>query len=219
MVRFVSARGTRVAALGVILLAVAQSGCNMISAAAFIVHGDNAPAEFSGLAGKRVAVVCRPTCQLQFADAVAAPELAALVGELLAKNVKGCKIVAPSEVAKWADSNNWDNYAEIGRAMKADVVVGIDLDDFGLYEGPTLYKGHAALNVRIYDMHSGSRMATWSKALPQVLWPPSAEESVSDKPEDAFRREYLGVLSEHVGELFYEHERLKGFAVDADSLK
>ncbi|HEX3997604.1 MAG TPA: hypothetical protein VHX65_03530 [Pirellulales bacterium] len=219
MVRFASARCKRIAAVCAIVAAATLGGCNLISEFAYIVHDDNTPAEFAGLAEKRVAVVCRPTFQLQFADASAAPDLAALVGELLAKNVKKCKIVPPSEVAMWADSNNWDNFIEIGHAMKADMVVGIDLEDFGLYEGPTLYQGHAVLHVWVYDMHSGTRTAVFSKKLPQTLYPPTAAVSVSDKPEDAFRRDYLGVLSDHIARLFYEHERLIDFATDADSLK
>lgn len=219
MDRSVSARRTRVVALCAILLAISLGGCNLLSVAAFIIHDDNTPAEYTGLAGKRIAVVCRSACQLQYADASAAPDLAALVGDLLSKNVRKCTVVSPSDVAMWTDSNNWDNYAEIGRAMKADVVVGLDLENFGLYEGPTLYQGRADVHIWVYDMHTGSRIAIWNKKLPQTLYPPTAAVSVSDKSEDAFRREYLAVLADHCARCFYAHERLVDFATDADSLK
>jgi hypothetical protein len=219
MDRFVSARCAFLAAFGAILTTALLGGCNVLSVAAFIIHDDNTPAEYNGLVGKRIAVVCRPACQLQYADASAAPDLAALVGTLLAKNVKKCSIVSPSEVAMWADANNWDSYAEIGHAMKADIVVGLDLENFGLYEGPTLYQGRADIHIWVYDMKTGARQPIWNKKLPQILYPPTAAVSVSDKSEDAFRRDYLGVLSEHIARTFYEHERLVDFATDADSLK
>jgi hypothetical protein len=219
MDRSVSGRCTRRAALGAILFGTTLCGCNLISEFAYIVHDDNTPAEYSGLAGKRVAIVCRPAFQLQYRDSSAAPELAELVGEQVAKNVKKCTVIPSSEVAMWADSNNWDEYAEIGRAMKADMVVGIDLEGFSLYEGQTLYQGRADVHVWVYDMHTGGRKPIWNLKLPQTIYPPTAAVSVSDKSEDAFRRDYLAVLSDHISRLFYEHERLIDFATDADSLK
>ncbi len=143
-----------------------------------------------------------------------------MVGELLAKNIKKCTIVPPSDVAMWADSNNWDSYAEIGRAMKADVVIGIDLENFTLYEGSTLYHGRSEVHVWVYDLHTGkAQQIVWNKKLPATVYPPTAPVAVSDKSDDAFRREYLGVLYDHVARLFYPHERLADFATDADSLK
>jgi hypothetical protein len=190
-----------------------------LSEFAFIIHDDNTPAEYSGLAGKRIAVVCRPVCQLQYADSSAAPDLATMVGERLAKNVKKCTVIPPGQVAMWADEHDWDKYAEIGRALKADMVVGIDLEQFSLYEGQTLYQGRSDVHVWIYDMHDGGHTAAWAKKLPQTVYPLTAAVAVSDKSEDAFRREYLAVLSEHISRCFYEHERLVEFATDADSLK
>jgi hypothetical protein len=93
------------------------------------------------------------------------------------------------------------------------------LEDFNLFEGQTLYQGRADIHVWIYDMHSGGHTAVWNKKLPQTIYPPTAAVSISDKTEDAFRREYLAVLSDHISRIFYEHPRLLEFATDVDSLK
>jgi len=215
----VSAHRLRVAALCAILLSASLCGCTVLSTLAYIVHDDNTPAEFPGLEGKKIAVVCRAASQTQFADSSAAPALAALVGEQLAKNVKKCTVISPGQVANWADSNNWDEYAEIGRAMKADMVVGIDLEQFSLYEGQTLYQGRADIHVWVYDMHTGGHTAIFNRKMPQTIWPSSAAVSVSDRSEDAFRRQYLDVIADHIARYFYEHERLLEYATDADSLK
>lgn len=219
MDRFVSGHFSRIAALLAILIGASQCGCSVLSNFAYILHDDNTPAEYSGLAGQKIAVVCRPAFQLQYADSSAAPDLAQLVGDALGKNVKKCTIVPSSDVAMWADEHNWEEYTEIGRALKADMVVGIDLEQFSLYEGQTLYQGRADIHVWVYDMHTGGRRAVWNKKLPQTIYPLTAAVSVSDKSEDAFRREYLAVLSDHIARYFYEHPRLLEFATDADSLK
>lgn len=220
MDRFVSGRAASTAALCAILFAASVCGCNVLSTFAYVLHDDNTPAAYTGLPGTRIAVVCRPAFQLQYRDSSAAPDLAAMVGEQLAKNVKKCKIVPPSEVSMWADEHDWREYAEIGRAVKADMVVGIDLENFSLYEGQTLYQGRGDVHVWVYDMRTGGgHRAVWEMKLPQTVYPPTAAVSVADKSEDAFRHDFLAVLSDHIARLFYEHERLVDFAADADSLK
>ena len=144
-----------------------------------------------------------------------------MVGEQLAKNVKKCVVIPPGEVA------DLGRRAQLGgvcrnraKPLKADKVVGLDLEQFSLYEGQTLYQGRADIHVWVYDMQTGGgHRAVWNMKLPQTLYPATAAVSISDKTEDAFRRDYLAVLSDHISRLFYEHERLVDFASDADSLK
>src|SRR5438270_13147983 len=50
-------------------------GCNMLAAIGYIAHEDADEADFKGLIGKRVAVVCRPVENLRYADSSAAPDL------------------------------------------------------------------------------------------------------------------------------------------------
>ncbi len=46
----------------------AGTGCNLIATTMYIIDGQNTKAEFTGLKGKRVAVVCRPITSLHFRD-------------------------------------------------------------------------------------------------------------------------------------------------------
>ena len=103
-------------------------GCNMLAAIGYVLHEDADEADFKDLTGKRVAIVCRPVENLRYADWSAAPDLAAGVGSLLREKVKKCQIISSSDVAEWADEHNWNEYAEVGKALKADMVVGIDLE-------------------------------------------------------------------------------------------
>ena len=185
MDRFVSGHCMKFVALCAILFGACLCGCSVFSTFAYIIHDDNTPAAYPGLAGQRIAIVCRPAFQTQYRDSSAAPELAQMVGDLLAKNVKKCKVIPASEVAMWADEHDWREYAEIGRAVKADMVVGLDLESFSLYEGQTLYQGRGDVHVWVYDMKTGNgRRAVWETKLPQTVYPPTAAVSVSDKSED-----------------------------------
>ena len=69
------------------------------------------------------------------------------------------KTVNQRKVAKWTDENTWEEYAEVGKAMKADMVVGINLEGFSLFQGQTLYQGKANATVRVYDC--ATRAARW----------------------------------------------------------
>ena len=42
----------------------------------------------------------------------------------------------------------WEEYVEVGKAMKADMVVGVELEKFSIYQAQTLYQGKANASVR-----------------------------------------------------------------------
>ena len=124
-------------------LLVVLPGCGPIATMAWLIHGpEMIPAEFDGLKGKRVAVVCLDANSLSGpggeADAVAKA-----VALTLQRNVPDIKMVRQNEVADWLDSHGDDvtDYRDVGRGVKADMVVGIDLLSFNLHEGQTLLKG------------------------------------------------------------------------------
>ncbi len=130
-------------------------GCNMLAALGYIAHEDADEPDFTELTGKRVAIVCRPVENLRYADAMQPPDLASAVGALLKEKVKKCQVISSSDVAEWADEHNWNEYAEVGKALKADMVVGIDLEQFSLNEGQTLYQGRSSVHIFVYDMKKG----------------------------------------------------------------
>ncbi len=207
-----------VAFVGLLILGTA-GGCNMLAALGYIAHEDNAEAKFDKLGGKRVAVVCRPVEQLQYADSGAAPDLAASVSTLLGKNLKKCHLVSSTEVAEWADEHNWQEYSEIGKAVKADFVVGIDLEQFSLNEGQTLYKGRAEIHVCVYDMKNGGKKVFDEKLpSPELVYPPNSAVANTDRTEAEFRRQYISVLADHVARNFYPHDPRSDFASDTNVL-
>jgi hypothetical protein len=194
-----------------------SGGCNIVATAMYVITGNVQQAECKVLDGKRVAVVCRPVTSLQYRNSGVARDLAKNVGQLLTKNCKKVEIVPPREIAQWADENSWEEYIEIGRAVNADYVVGIDLEEFGLYQGQTLYQGKANCSLVVYDVKKGGE-PVYEKSLPQTLFPPTGGIAASEKPEAQFRRQFLFMLSEQLARHFYDHDPTSDFAADSTSL-
>jgi hypothetical protein len=212
--RFVRARFC-VSVLGAALaICMPLAGCNWLSVALYAINPNDIPANFKGLAEKRVVVVCRPVVELQFSDSVVPSELTHLVSQRLKQRVKKIDLVDEDEVAEWVDENTWHNFAEVGKAMKADMVIGIDLEQFQLHQGPTLFQGEAALNVVVIDVKDGGKQI-FNQPLSRVRYPPHTPIPASEKSEPEFRRQFISVLAEQIGRNFYAHESRVDFASDA----
>ena len=119
------ARGLRLAVLALLPLP-AFCGCSTLMTAAYLLQPADVPAEFNGLRGKHVAVVCRPIVELEFTDAGSARELASLVGSQLEGKVRRARVISQQEVARWIDENSWVDYPTLGKSLDADLVVGVD---------------------------------------------------------------------------------------------
>jgi hypothetical protein len=179
------------------------------------MNPDDTPPEFKDLAGKRVVVVCRPVVELQFADSTVPRDLVRQVGVNLEKKVKKIKVVDERDVSEWTDENSWQKFTDVGKALKADMVVGIELERFSLQQGPTLLQGNAAMRVVVYDMQNGGKQV-YEKAIPRVLFPPNTPIPSAEKSEAEFRRQFLDVLAEQIGRQFYSHDSLEDFGIDAN---
>jgi hypothetical protein len=200
-------------ALGLLL----ASGCTMLATAMYIIEGTNTKAEFGGLKGKKVAVICRPVTSLHFRDASAARDLAKQVSVLLKQHVPNIQLVDQRDVFEWEDENTWDEYVEIGKELEADMVVGLDLEEFSLYEGQTLYRGKANVKIMVYDVAKGKE-PVFEANLPQAVFPPNASIPSGEKPEPQFRRQFVIHLAQVIGRYFYDHDPTVDFASDSTAL-
>jgi hypothetical protein len=194
------------------------SGCTLMATAMYVFQGANTRADFDGLRGKRVAVVCRPVTSLHFRDSSVSRDLAKQVGVLLEKNVPKVQLIDQREVFEWADENNWEEYADIGKAVHADMVVGLDLEEFNLYQGQTLYQGKANLKLVVYDVAAGGKDPVFERNLPQAVFPPNSAIPAGEKPEAQFRRQFVGYLARQVAHYFYDHDATVDFANDSTAL-
>lgn len=218
MDRFPLRRFHHAAAALVIAVLVGQLGCaNALFTALYLAKGTNTSAEFAELKGKRVAVVCRPMIELQYNTSSASEEIARQLGRLLRANVKKIEMVDAQRVAEWTDEHAWEEYSEIGKALEADIVVGVDLEQFSLYQGQTLYQGKARARVTAHDVATGELL--FERMMPQSVYPPNAGIPTTERLEDEFRREFIAVFADQVGRYFYDHDTRLDFAQDATTLR
>lgn len=195
-----------------------QLGCtNALVGALYLFKGNSVGPEYKALKGKRLAIVCRPIVELQYSTGSVSEELAQTLGVFLEKNLGRIEIIDPQKVAAWTDEHEWEEFTEIGEALDAEMVLGIDLQHFSIYQGQTLYQGKALASLRLFDMREKGKVV-FQKTLPQVVYPPNTGVPTSEKDEGEFRRTFVSVLADQIGRYFYAHDAYSDFARDAGSL-
>ena len=197
------------------------AGCtSALTTAMYLMGANDIPAEYKGLKAKKIAVVCRPVAAVAFRDTGVAHDLATEVNRLLAKNVSKVEMVDQQKVAAWLDERYDGDYSfpEAGEAFEADMVLGIELQDFGLHMGQTLYQGTANVHIVLHDMRDGQRVV-FERDLPQIAWPPNGGIETSERQEIQFRREFIRVIGDRIGRYFYAHDPASNFALDAAAMQ
>lgn len=201
-------------------LLTVNTGCvGLLAQMGYWTGANLVPAEFDGLEEQRVAVVCVYK-KTSYGVGVEAELLAREVERILKDNVSKIKIVGQDEIADWVDKNDWDelDYSEVGRGVKADKVVAIDVSDFQLYEGQSLYRGRAKVLVRVFDLTEGGKEA-FRRQLPEIKFPITGVYHSSETSETEFRRAFLEVISRQVSRYFYDYDMAERYGRDPASLE
>lgn len=203
----------------VTLLALPTSvGCvGLLSNLIWMVKGPpRVPAEFATLPGKRVAVTCMSASNT-YGPGQITDSIARAVESKLRSHVEEVDVVGQDEVADWLDHNDWNHvdYTEIGRGVKADYLVAIELNaPIRLNDGPTLHRGQANFTVTVYDV-AGNGKAVFRRHTPEFAWPSHGRDGVSDVK---FRQLFLDRLTDYIARYFYEYEMKEDFGQDAAQL-
>lgn len=204
--------------LAPLALLLASGGCVGLTAQIlYAIKGEKVPAEFEGLAGKRVAVVCVANTS-NYDPGTASSTLAQLTETILKQHVDKIKVVRQEKVADWIDNHDWNqvDYLEIGKGLQAEMVVGIDLDGYRLHEDATMYKGKANVTVSVFDIKKGE--AVFKKHIPNYMFPINGGQHQTETTEQQFQRKFLVVLAQDIAKLFYAYEFKDDFARDATML-
>ena len=200
---------------GVAAATLLGSGCqSMLTSMGLLFYGNDRPAEFEGLKGKTVAVVCRRPADIQYSQGDIDVDIAVTVSAKLMKyyGKKKITIVDPREVSNWVDQNMWDEFTEVGEAVKADLVLGIDLESVSMNEGSTMRRGTFALEVYVFDCATGERL--YYRPFSRIQYPRDRGFPVTEKPAREFYVECVNVVATRIAELFYPSDKYSDFAPD-----
>ncbi len=194
-----------------------QTGCtSALATAAWLIKGPNVPPEFNGLRDKKVAVVASASTQSIYAYPSVARDLSRAVARQLQRNVKGIQLIPSEQVEEWMDKNQWTEYPEVGKGVGAELVVALDINDFRLYRGQTVYQGRADCTIRVFDCTTGE--VVFERRPPEILYPPNHVVSATELRESDFRRDFIRFLADHIGRYFYPHDPRTLFAADAAAI-
>ena len=193
---------------------VPSTGCGTLAHIQYWVYGNKVEAKFNGLKQKRVAVVCLDSNSLR-GPGGEADAIAKAVSNTLAYNVEDIEIVPQTKIADWIDGHdqNLTDYRDIGRGVKADMLVGIDLESFSTHEGQTLLKGRAKVGVRVFDMTKGGQVV-YETPTKEITFPEHGARHVTEN-ESNFRVVFIHTLAQRVAKDFYSYDKLDDFSGDA----
>ncbi len=194
---------------------VTHSGCSLVATTMYIVNPNDIDAEYEGLVGQRVAVVCESDRSLPFDSYMVTHELAEKVSELLRQHVEKIDVVKTSEISDWTDLNELNSYAELGSAMNADLVVVLKLAEFRVRQGQSMVQGRADVAIEILDVATGEVIHELDSV--NSTYPPNAgisKDFSQRRFEDQFRRQYVRVLADQVARRFYDHDSRMAIKTD-----
>lgn len=207
------ARLWRRCALLLSLLAISTcSGCAAVATLVYIIRGEGSiKAEYTGLKGKHVAVICQSTTQLSINDVHVPKEIAQQVAANLKANAPKVNLISRRDVERWIDDTGNEDYIAVGKGVKANLVVAIDLDSFRTYQGKTLYRGQAECLVAVYDIKNDGEKV-WERRMPKILFPPNSDVSSTAMAERDFRTLFVKELGKLIGRNFYDYPISEDFA-------
>ena len=195
-------------------LLVTTTGC--ISLAANLIHavqGNNRPAAYNGLSGQRVAVVC--ITEGRYGGEACNSILANNLQVVLKSNIDDIELVRGSEIEQWMDvhGRRSTDYVEIGKGVKADQVLAVEVADLNLMNGPTLFRGQADVAIAVYEIPSGDLL--FRKQMPEFAFPTTGGKPVTETSENRFRSFFLAELTREIGGQFYPVDATDFVARDA----
>jgi len=140
---------------------VTSTGCiQEMAQLLYVIKGHKVEPAFPALKEKKVAVVCNSDAAAFGPDALSVT-IAKHIGLALVTSEDKITIASPARVEEFVDANGWheDSPAKLGEAVEADYVIVIDVDDYSIHEGPTLYKGKSEWTASAYDVANDGKIA------------------------------------------------------------
>jgi hypothetical protein len=194
------------------------AGCIQMAANLLhVVNGPRVPAEFKGLDNHRVAVVC--SNEMGICRDESTIRLAGNIKGILISKLPKATFVSQEEIDQWVEGSSVsdDDLTAIGKGVKADYVLAVDMQKLQLRDGPTLYRGRSDLTLSVWDVQQNKPV--FRKSLPDYSYPTMAGQSTTETDEDKFRRVYLVNVADRLARCFYAHDFGEDVAVDATILK
>ncbi len=196
-------RPVRLAAL--VLFAAAAAGCTVLQTAAFLIVGTDLPADYDGLEDKKVAIVCKMVNMVELSNSSTGRSLSEAIFRRIKDNDKKIHLIDPQKVADLLDNQGLEDPVEIGKKLKADKVVAVDIESFSVREGQTLLHGKSIVTTNVYDV--ATKEVSWHKEPMHVEYPTWGPTPAQEVGEGEFRNNFIANLADQIAQSFYPHDR------------
>ncbi len=199
--------------LGTLVLGSSTGCVRLMANLIHAIRGSELPAEYDGFEEQRVAVVCGTDKGLSN-DATTAL-MSGYVHMALNQHVKKIELVRLEEIEEWINVHGTleSDYVEIGKAVKADKLLAIDLSNLSVKDGPTLFRGRCDVGVTVYDITNRGAIV-FRKQIPEFTFPKDSA-AIADTSESKFRNLFLKTIANKVAGLFYPVDPTTDYALDA----
>ncbi len=198
------------------LLLTVQPGCVGTTAQLlYFVKGDKIKAVFPGLKDQRVVVICESEASSYGPDPLSEIVTRMLISELQA-NIKKIELVPATDVENWKDQNGWNeiDHNKLGQDFQADMVVAVQISNYSIHEGSTMFKGRSMITSTVFDINNDG-YATFVHGPDQFEFPRSHARPAIGTTEAEFERAYLTKIVQQVSWLYCDHEKVEKIAQDA----
>lgn len=190
-------------------------GCTgMMTQLMYVIKGHTMPADFDGLEGKKIAVVCVSDASAYGPDPLTYSVSNALSIKL-ARGLKESSVVPVTKVEEWIDTHGWDerDFVALGEGIGVDAVVAVDIASYTIHEGSTMFKGRADITATVYNIQKEGQIDHHYG--PKIFEFPKTGRPAIQTTDRQFEAMYLGQLVIHLANQFCEHDHLDSFASDA----
>ncbi len=207
----------------ILLLALAatftcSTGCiQEMAQLLYIIKGHKIEPAFPKLKEKNVAIVCNAKATAFGPDSLSVT-VAKHLSIAMATSEDKITIVAPAKVEEFIDTNGWtdDSPFKLGESVGADYVIVIDIDNYSIHEGATLYKGRSEWTASAYDIADEGKLV-FSKGPDEFAFPEAGRPSLGTS-ERVFESFYLTHLCDQISKQFISYDKLETYASDAIAL-
>ena len=180
----------------------------------YVIKGHKVEPAFTALKEKKVAIVCNSDAAAFGPDALSVT-VAKHLAIALATSTDKITIAAPAKVEEFIDANGWQegSVIKLGESVGADYVIVVEVEDYSIHEGPTLYKGRCEWTASAYNVANDGQIA-FSNGPNHFAFPETGRPSLQTS-ERVFESFYLGRLCDRISRQFISYDTMESYADEA----
>jgi hypothetical protein len=189
-------------------------GCNWFQLPLYAIFGQthtNVKAEYTALAGKKIAIVIATGPSTNFDYPQARTNITLAIIQTITKHVKNVQFVDRAEIEKFQKENlDWGalSMGNIARRFGAQRVLYLDLYQFTMYEPNSinLLRGNIAAAMSVYEADSANPDRQAYHTNVEIVYPENQPVPLSGPAMKSVQYNAIVLFADQVARKFYDHK-------------